>query len=223
MSAAASAAREIEEAVIKILADALTSPASLVERFGAAGMASDQVRKLLSRAARVKAALGGSPGERAKLVHKLVEKIIVDEKTIIIRLRRGLLLGEDVASSASQAASDSAVELTATAALVTSVKLVEIREWSWGATTGGVASGKGGLRQGRDRRHGGLCCGRNFGIHAFDAAVDRVKRVRRRMGSAGDRWRSPPRLVRPSPRPAYSGVAAAIRRFARATPRRSAE
>jgi hypothetical protein len=93
MSAAASAAKEIEEAVIKILADALTSPASLVERFGAAGMASDQVRKLLSRAARVKAALGGSPGERAKLVHKLVEKIIVDEKTIIIKLRRGLLLG----------------------------------------------------------------------------------------------------------------------------------
>ena len=32
------AAREIEEAVIRILADALTSPASLVERFGAAGM-----------------------------------------------------------------------------------------------------------------------------------------------------------------------------------------
>jgi hypothetical protein len=32
------AAREIEEAVIRILADALTSPASLVERFGATGM-----------------------------------------------------------------------------------------------------------------------------------------------------------------------------------------
>ena len=110
------AAREIEEAVIRILADALTSPASLVERFGAAGMPSDQVRKLLSRAARMAAALGGSPGERAKLVHELVEKIIVDEKTIIIKLRRGLLLGEDVASSASEAASDSAVELTATAA-----------------------------------------------------------------------------------------------------------
>jgi hypothetical protein len=42
------AAREIEEAVIRILADALTSPASLVERFGAAGMPSGQVRKLLS-------------------------------------------------------------------------------------------------------------------------------------------------------------------------------
>ena len=44
------AAREIEEAVIRILADALTSPASLVERFGAGEMSSDQVRKLLSRA-----------------------------------------------------------------------------------------------------------------------------------------------------------------------------
>ena len=51
------AAREIEEAVIRILADALTSPAGLVERFSAAGMPSDQIRKLLSRAARVKAAL----------------------------------------------------------------------------------------------------------------------------------------------------------------------
>src|ERR1700719_1480750 len=47
------AAGEIEEAVIRILADALTNPASLVERFGAAGMPSDQVRKLLSRAARM--------------------------------------------------------------------------------------------------------------------------------------------------------------------------
>jgi site-specific DNA recombinase len=110
------AAREIEEAAIRILADALNSPASLVERFGVAGMPGDQIRKLLSRAARIAAALGGSPGERAKLAHELVEKIIVDEKTIIIRLRRGLLLGGDVPSSASEAASDSAVELTAAVA-----------------------------------------------------------------------------------------------------------
>ena len=110
------AAREIEEAVMRILADALTSPASLVEQFGAAAMPGDQVRKLLGRAARMAAALEGSPGERAKLVRELVEKIIVDEKTIIIKLRRGLLLGEDVASSASEAASDSAVELPATVA-----------------------------------------------------------------------------------------------------------
>jgi DNA invertase Pin-like site-specific DNA recombinase len=109
------AAREIEEAVIRILADALTSPARLVERFGAAGMPGDQVRKLLGRAARMAAALSGSPGERAKLVREFVEKIVIDEKTIIIKLRRGLLGGE-VLSSTSEAVSDSAVELTAAAA-----------------------------------------------------------------------------------------------------------
>src|SRR5207302_189703 len=76
------AASEIEEAVIKILADALTSPAKLAEPFGAAGMPSDHIPKLLNRAARLTAALGGSRDERAKLVRELVEKIIVNEKTI---------------------------------------------------------------------------------------------------------------------------------------------
>src|SRR3954465_3091084 len=110
------AAREIEEAVIRILADALTSPASLVERFGAAGMPSDQLRKLLSRAARMAAALSGPPGERAKLVREFVEKIIVDEKTIIIKLQRGAVLGGDVPSSASADGCDNAIELTAAVA-----------------------------------------------------------------------------------------------------------
>jgi DNA invertase Pin-like site-specific DNA recombinase len=110
------AAREIEEAVITILVGALTNPTRLVERFGAADMPSDQLRKLLGRAARMAAALSGPPGEREKLVREVVEKIIVDEKTIIIKLRRGLLLGTDVPSSASEAASDSAVDLTAAAA-----------------------------------------------------------------------------------------------------------
>ena len=110
------AAREIEDAVIRVLADALTSPQSLVERFGVAGMRSDQLRKLLGRAALMAAALSGSPREQAKLVRELVEKIILDETTIIIKLRRGLLLGGDVPSSASEAARDSAVELTAAVA-----------------------------------------------------------------------------------------------------------
>src|SRR5712672_3607902 len=56
------AAREIDEVVIRILSDALTSPARFVERFGAAGMTGDQLRRLLSRAVRVAAVLGGSPG-----------------------------------------------------------------------------------------------------------------------------------------------------------------
>jgi hypothetical protein len=57
-----------------------------------------------------------SAGERAKLVRELVKKIIVDEKTITITLRRGPLLGGDVPSGASDEPSDSAVELTAAVA-----------------------------------------------------------------------------------------------------------
>jgi hypothetical protein len=75
-----------------------------------------QIRKLLGRAARVAATLGGPPEERAKLVRQLVEKIIVDEKRLAIKVRRSALLGGDVLSPASEGASDSAVELTAAAA-----------------------------------------------------------------------------------------------------------
>jgi site-specific DNA recombinase len=110
------AAREIEEAVIRILVDALTSTARLVERFGAVGMPSDQIRTMLGRAARIAAALSDSPGERAKLVHRLVEKVMVDEKTMIIKLRRDPLLGGNVWSSASEDPSDNTVELTAAVA-----------------------------------------------------------------------------------------------------------
>jgi hypothetical protein len=78
-------------------------------------MPSDQMQNLLSRAARMAAALRSSPAERAKIVRGLIEKIIVDDKTIIIKLRRGALLGGDVPSSASEERSDSAVELTAAA------------------------------------------------------------------------------------------------------------
>src|ERR1700736_4193377 len=49
-------AQEIEDAVIRVLADALTSRAMLLERFGAAGILSDQTRKMLDRATRVAAA-----------------------------------------------------------------------------------------------------------------------------------------------------------------------
>src|SRR5204863_95419 len=74
------------------------------------------LRRLLSRAVRMAAVLAGSAGERAKLVRELVEKIIVDEKTVTIKLRRGPLLGGDVPSCASDERSDGAVELTAAVA-----------------------------------------------------------------------------------------------------------
>jgi len=70
---------------------------------------------LTGRAADIAAALNGSSVERAKLVRALVEKVIVDEKTLTIKLRRGALLGGDVPSSASEDGRD-AVELAATAA-----------------------------------------------------------------------------------------------------------
>jgi site-specific DNA recombinase len=86
-------AREIEEAVVRILIEGLTSPAKLVERFGTAGMASDQIRKILGRAARLAAAPSDPLGERAKLVRELVEKVVVDDYSLTIKLRCEPLLG----------------------------------------------------------------------------------------------------------------------------------
>src|SRR5207244_6567490 len=60
-------AQEIEDAVIRVLADALTSPALLIERFGTA-IPSDQTRKMLDRATRFAAALNRSPAARARVV-----------------------------------------------------------------------------------------------------------------------------------------------------------
>jgi hypothetical protein len=43
------AAQEIEEAVIRILIDALTSPASLIQRFGSVALPSGQTRRMIGR------------------------------------------------------------------------------------------------------------------------------------------------------------------------------
>ena len=83
------AAQEIEDCVIRILVDALTSPAKLLDRLGMTGMPSEQVRKMLGRAGRLAATLRGSPAERAKIVRELVEQVIVDDKRIIIKVWRG--------------------------------------------------------------------------------------------------------------------------------------
>jgi site-specific DNA recombinase len=109
------AAREIEDSVIRILVDALTSPARLLERLDTSGMPGDQIRSILGRAAAA-AALSDSPAGRTTVVHRLVEKVIVDEKTLTIKVRRGPLLGGGVPSSASEDASDDTIELTAAVA-----------------------------------------------------------------------------------------------------------
>jgi site-specific DNA recombinase len=105
-------AQEIEDAVIRVLTDALTSPARLLERFAAA-IPSDQTRKMLDRATRLAAALNRSPAQRAKVVRDLIEKVIVEENTITIRVRRSSLEGGPVVPPSSENPSDSPIELTA--------------------------------------------------------------------------------------------------------------
>src|SRR5262245_33700636 len=107
------AAREIEECVISILIDALTNPARLLEGPTMPGMSSDQMRKLLGRAARLAAALRRAPEERAKIVRELVDQVIVDGKQIVSKLRHGVLLSGEVPSRISDEPGASTIELTA--------------------------------------------------------------------------------------------------------------
>src|SRR5205823_2005455 len=69
-------AQEVEDAVIRVLADALTNPATLLERFGTAGIPSEPTRNMLDRASRLAAALKRSPAERGKVVRDLIEKVV---------------------------------------------------------------------------------------------------------------------------------------------------
>jgi len=110
------AAQEVEGAAIRILVEALSSPARLLEGFGTSDMSADQIRKMLGRAPRLAAALSGSSRDRAKLVRSLVEKVIVDEKTIRIKMRPSALLGRDGPSPALDDQSGGAIELTAAVA-----------------------------------------------------------------------------------------------------------
>jgi site-specific DNA recombinase len=106
-------AQEIEDAVIRVLTDALTSPAMLLERFGTAGIPSDQTRKMLDRATRLATALNRSPAQRAKVVRDLIEKVVIGENAITIRIRRCALSGGAVAPPSSESPIDSLIELAA--------------------------------------------------------------------------------------------------------------
>ncbi len=106
------AAQPIEDAVIRILIDWLSQPAKFFEPAGEVGIGSDQVRKTLGRAARLAAALCGSSADRAKIVRALVGQVIVDEKTIVIKVRRGIVLGGNAGALGEQ--SDGTIELPAT-------------------------------------------------------------------------------------------------------------
>jgi site-specific DNA recombinase len=65
-------------------------------------MSNDKIRKILSRANRLAVALKGSPGEQARAVRELVEKVLVSDNAIMIRVQRRPLVDRDVASSGSE-------------------------------------------------------------------------------------------------------------------------
>jgi hypothetical protein len=93
--------------MISIMVEALTNPARLLDRFGISGAPGDRVRKILGRANRLAVALGRSPSERVGVVRALV----VDEKTIIVKVRPDALLNRDIPSPASEDLSGSTIEL----------------------------------------------------------------------------------------------------------------
>jgi hypothetical protein len=107
------AARDIEDCVISILIDALMTPARLLETLAITDIAGDQIRKFLGRAARLARALRGASAERAKLTRALIERIIVDENRIAIRVRRSALLARIVPAEASDDSKGSTIEFTA--------------------------------------------------------------------------------------------------------------
>ena len=106
------AAREIEEAVIRILVDALSSPVRFLDRFATSGMTADQVRRMHARAARLAASLGASSERRSAAIRELVDKVVVDEQTIMIGVRRDPLLGGSL-SPTSDLPSDGVIGLSA--------------------------------------------------------------------------------------------------------------
>jgi hypothetical protein len=113
MQARRFAAREIEDCVISVLIDALMTPARLLEALVIADIAGDQIRKLLGRAARLATTLRGAPGERAKLIRALVERVIVDENRIAIKVRRSALLAGNVPADGADNSNGSTIEFTA--------------------------------------------------------------------------------------------------------------
>jgi len=86
-------AHDVEDAVIRIIAAALTGRGALIERLGVRDISAEQSRLVLDRAASLaKTLLQGSPGERAKLAREIIEQVVIGQSEIAIALRKGLLV-----------------------------------------------------------------------------------------------------------------------------------
>jgi hypothetical protein len=102
---------EIENAVIGVLLDALANPAKLLDHIGTAEMPGGQVSRMLSRAGRLAAALARSPAERANTLRELVDRIIISENAMTIRIRRSALFAGASSASESDGSSSTSIEL----------------------------------------------------------------------------------------------------------------
>src|ERR1700730_17584169 len=85
----------------------------LLERFDTAGTPGDQTSRMLGRATRFAGALNRSPAERGKVVRAIIEKVVIEEDAIMIRVRRSPLSGGAVMPPVSETPGDSPIELTA--------------------------------------------------------------------------------------------------------------
>ena len=74
----------------------------LLERFGTAGMPSDKIRKMLGRATRLAQPSRARQRNEQRVVRDLVEKVVVADNTIMIRVRRRPLLDGAVVPPSSE-------------------------------------------------------------------------------------------------------------------------
>src|SRR5262249_15364661 len=86
------------------------SPTTVLDRFATAGMPSAQIHKLFGRARRLATTLSGAPGQRTAIVRELIEKVIIDDDGLTVRVRHGAVLG---GTAASPTPTDASVELQA--------------------------------------------------------------------------------------------------------------
>ena len=104
------AATEFDDAVIRILLDTFANCSS----FSAPPTCPpSRYENCLAVHTVLAAMLNSSPGKRAMVVRDLVEKVIIAEDEMSIRMRRAPLLARDVRLFASETPTDTAIELTA--------------------------------------------------------------------------------------------------------------
>jgi len=93
-------AHDVEDAVIRIIAAALSDPGALIERLRLHDASAEQTRLVLDRAARLSTSLlQGSPEERTRLAVELIERVVIENAAISIAVRKGLLVTETGAAA----------------------------------------------------------------------------------------------------------------------------